>query len=93
MYYVVCEQKIIRTTILITQTRISISLRFLINNSLKRKQKYLTNKSCLFSIVVILENTILNYLFKRLKLNLISTISILSFLENLTNETNVSQTL
>jgi hypothetical protein len=44
-------------------------LKFLIENNLKRKQKYLINKSCLFSIVAILESTILNYLYNNSRLD------------------------
>jgi len=79
MYYVVCEQKIIRTTTSITQTRILTNLEFLIENSLKRKQERLINESCLLSVVVTLENTIINYLIKKLKLDSILIISILFF--------------
>ncbi len=69
------------------------SLRSLINNNLKRKQKYLINKSRLLSVVIILKNTIINYLLKKLKLDLILIILILSSLEDLINKVNVSQTL
>jgi len=60
---------------------------------LKKKQKRLTNKSCLFSVIATLKNTIINYLIKKLKLDSISIILILFFFENLTNETSVSQIL
>jgi len=45
----------------------------LIKNNLKRKQERLTNESCLFSVVVTSKNTIINYLIKKLKLDLTST--------------------
>lgn len=66
----------------------------MIENNLERKQKYSTNKSCLLSIVAILENTILNYLVKKLTLNklaLISTILIMFLFKNLTNKVNILQ--
>jgi len=76
---------------LITQTKIFTNLKSLIKNNLKRKQKRLTNESRLLNIVVTLKNTIINYLIKKLKLDLILTILILSSFENLTNEANISQ--
>jgi len=73
---------------LIIQTKISTSLKSLIENNLKKK--CLTNKNRLLNIVVILKNTIINYLIKKLKLDLILTISNLFFFENLINKIDVS---
>ncbi len=78
---------------LIIETRTFINLESLINNSFKRKQKRSTNKSRLLNVVVTLKNIIINYLVKKLKLDLILIILILSSFENLTNEASVSQTL
>ena len=77
---------------LIIETRTFINLESLINNSFKRKQKRSTNKSRLLNVVVTLKNIIINYLVKKLKLDLILIILILSSFENLTNEASVSQT-
>jgi len=79
IYYVVRKQEIIRTTTSIIQTKISISLKSLVNNSLKKKQEYLTNKNCLLNVVVISRNIIINYLVKKLKLDLISIILMFFF--------------
>jgi len=92
MYYVVREQKIIRITTLIIQTKIFTNLKILIDNSLKRKQRRLINENYLLSVVAILENTIINYLVKKLKLNSISTILIMFSLEDLIDKVVVSQT-
>jgi len=63
-----------------------ISLKSLINNDLKRKQRCSTNESYLLSIIITFENTILNHLVKKsktneLKLTLITSISVSSFLK------------
>jgi len=64
----------------------SISLKLLIDNDLKRKQRCSTNESHLLSMIITFENTILNHLVKKSKTNelkstLITSISISSFLK------------
>jgi len=75
-----------------------ISLRLLINNDLKRKQRHLINESHLLSIIITFENIILNHLVKKsktnkLKLILITSISVSSSFENLTRKASILQTL
>jgi len=70
----------------------------LINNDLKRKQRHLTNESYLLSIIITFENIILNHLVKKsktnkLKLILITSISVSSSFENLTRKASILQTL
>ncbi len=66
------------------------------NNDLKRKQKCSMNESHLFNTVITSENIILNYLIKKLRLNelklmLITSLSMSSFIKNLTSEANALQ--
>ena len=66
------------------------------NNNLKRKQECSMNESHLFSTVITLENTIMNHLIKKSKLNesksmLIMLLLMSSFVENLTSEVNTLQ--
>ncbi len=66
------------------------------NNDLKRKQRRSINESYLLSIIIISENTILNHLIKKLKLDelksmLIMLLSMSSFVKNLTSEANALQ--
>ncbi len=68
------------------------------NNDLKRKQRHLMNKSHLFNIIITSENTILNHLIKKLRLNELKSTSIMlllisSSVENFINEVNTSQIL
>jgi len=81
---------------MITET--FISLRLLIDNDLKRKQKCSTNESHLLSMIITFENTILNHLVKKSKTNeskstLITSISVSSSFENLIREVSTLQTL
>jgi len=81
---------------MITET--FISLRLLIDNDLKRKQKCSTNESHLLSIIITFENTILNHLVKKSKTNeskstSITSISVSSSFEDLTREASTLQTL
>jgi len=61
---------------MITET--FISLRLLIDNDLKRKQKRSTNESHLLSVIITFENIILNHLVKKSKTNELKSISITS---------------
>jgi len=79
-------------------TETFISLRSLINNDLKRKQRRLTNESHLLNVIITFENTILNHLVKKSKINelkstSITSISILFSFEDFTRKVSTSQTL
>ncbi len=68
------------------------------NNDLKRKQRCSMNESCLLNAIITSENIILNHLIKKLrsnelKLTSVTSLSMLSFVENCTSEANTSQTL
>ncbi len=68
------------------------------NNDLKRKQRCSMNESCLLNAIITSENIILNHLIKKLRLNelkltSVTSLSMLSFVENCTSEANTSQTL
>jgi len=81
-----------------TFTVIFISLKSLINNDLKRKQRHSTNESHLFSMIITFENIILNHLVKKSKTNklksiLITSILISSSFENFTSEVSTLQML
>ncbi len=98
LYHVVQEQKELKTATSKTFTETFISLKVLMNNDLKKKQRCSTNESCLLSAVVTSENTILNHLIKKsrsneLKSTLITSLSMSSSVENLTSEANALQTL
>jgi len=74
-----------------------ISLKSLIDNDLKRKQRHSTNESHLLSIIITFKNTILNHLIKKLKTNelkstSITLISVSSSFENLIKEASTLQT-
>jgi len=74
-----------------------ISLKSLMNNNLKRKQRCSMNESHLLSAVITSENTILNHLIKKsrsneLKSTSITSLSMSSFIENFTDEANALQT-
>ncbi len=97
LYHVVWKQKELKAATLKTFTETFISLKLLMNNDLKRKQKHSINESHLFNAVITSENTILNHLIKKsrlneLKLTLITLLSMSSFVENLTSEVNTLQT-
>ncbi len=98
LYHVIQKQKELKvmTSKMITET--FISLRLLINNDLKRKQKCSTNESHLLSMIITFENIILNHLVKKSKTNelkstLITSISVSSSFEDLTKEASTLQTL
>ena len=98
LYHVVWEQKEFKAMISKMFIMIFISLKLLINNDLKRKQKCSTNESHLLSAIITFENTILNYLVKKSKINklkstLITSISISSSFENLTSKVSTGQIL
>ena len=98
LYHVVREQKELKAMISKMFTETFISLRLLINNDLKRKQKRSTNKSHLLSVIITFENTILNHLVQKSKTNELKSISITSIsvsfsFKNLTREINILQML
>ncbi len=98
LYYVVQEQKELKAMTLKIITETFINLRLLIDNDLKRKQKRSTNESYLLSVIITFKNTILNHLVKKsktnkLKLTLITSISVSSSFKNLTREVSTLQTL
>ncbi len=98
LYHVVQEQKELKVMTLKMITETFISLRLLIDNDLKRKQKCSTNESHLLSMIITFENTILNHLVKKSKTNeskstLITSISVSSSFENLIREVSTLQTL
>ncbi len=98
LYHVIQKQKEHKTAMLKTFTETSISLKLLINNDLKRKQRRSINESHLLSVIITSENIILNHLIKKsrsnkLKSTSITLLSMLSSVENLTNEVSAFQTL
>ena len=81
-----------------TFTETFISLKSLMNNDLKRKQKRSINESHLLNVIITSENTILNHLIKKSRSNELKSISITllsmsSSVENLTSEASTLQTL
>jgi len=81
-----------------TFTATFISLKSLIDNDLMRKQRRSTNESCLLSVIITFENTILNHLVKKSKTNELKSTSIIlisvSFsFEDFTSEVSTLQTL
>jgi len=78
LYHVVQKQRELKAMISKTFTKTFISLKLLINNDLKRKQKRSTNESYLLNIIITFENTILNHLVKKSKTNNLKSISITS---------------
>ncbi len=81
-----------------TFTETFISLKSLMNNDLKRKQKRSINESHLLNVIITSENTILNHLIKKSRSNELKSISIIllsmsSSVENFTSEANALQTL
>ncbi len=69
LYHVVRKQRELKAMTSKMFIKTFISLRLLINNDLKRKQKCSTNESCLLSIIITFENIILNHLVKKSKTN------------------------
>jgi len=71
------------------------SFEFLINNNLKRKLERSINANRSFSVVATQENTILNYLIKKLRSNKLITflfVLMLSLIRSSINKINVLQT-
>jgi len=98
LYHVVREQKRHKAMMLKIFTTIFINLKLLINNDLKRKQKCLTNESCLLSMIITFENIILNHLVKKSKINelkstLITSISVSSSFKDFISEASTLQML
>ncbi len=98
LYHVVWEQRELKVMMLKTFTATFISLKSLIDNDLKRKQRRSTNESCLLSVIITFENTILNHLVKKSKTNELKStsiilISVLSSFEDFTSEVSILQTL
>ncbi len=98
LYHVVREQRKLKAMMSKMFIETFISLRSLINNDLKRKQKRSTNKSHLFNVIITFENTILNHLIKKSKTNKLKSTSITSIsvsfsFEDLTRKVNTLQTL
>ncbi len=98
LYHIIQEQKELKVMMLKTITKIFISLRLLINNDLKRKQKCSTNESHLLSMIITFKNTILNHLVKKSKTNelkstSITSILVSSFFEDFTREVSTLQML
>ncbi len=98
LYHVVQKQKELKVMTSKTITETFISLKSLIDNDLKRKQRCLTNKSHLFSVIITFENTILNHLVKKSKTNeskstSITSISVSSSFKDLTREVSTLQML
>ncbi len=98
LYHVIQKKKELKAVMSKTFTETFINLKSLMNNDLKRKQRCSMNESHLLSAVIISENIILNHLIKKsrsneLKSTLVMSLSILSFVENLTSEASALQTL
>ncbi len=98
LYHVVREQKELKTAMLKIFIETFISLKLLMNNDLKRKQRCSMNESYLLNAIITSENTILNHLIKKSRLNELKLTSIMllsmSFsVKNFTSEANALQTL
>jgi len=98
LYHVVQKQKKLKTAMSKTFTETFISLKLLMNNNLKRKQKCSMNESYLLSAIIISENIILNHLIKKsrsneLKLTSVMLLLMSSSVENFTSEANALQIL
>ncbi len=98
LYHVIWRQKELKTATLKIFTKISINLKLLMNNNLKRKQKCSMNESHLLSTVITSENTIINHLIKNSRSNKsksmsITLLSMSSFIKNLISEVSALQTL
>ncbi len=85
------SNNISRAIVFTTQTKTSINLKLLTNNSLKRKLRYLTNASRFLNIIETQKNTIANYLIKKSKSNLILLlfVSILISIKNSIDKADV----
>jgi len=71
------------------------NLKSLTNNNLERKLECSINANRSFNVIITQENTILNYLIKKLKLSKLTTfllILTLSLIKNLINKANILQT-
>ncbi len=95
LYHVVQEQKELKAMTLKTFTETFISLKSLIDNNLKRKQRRSTNESHLLSMIITFENIILNHLVKKSKTNKskstsITSISISSSFKDFTRKASTS---
>ncbi len=98
LYHVVWKQKELKAMTSKMFTKTFISLKSLIDNNLKRKQRCSTNKSHLLSMIITFENTILNHLIKKSKTNELKSISITSIsvsssFEDLTRKASTLQML
>ncbi len=98
LYHVVQKQKELKVMMSKTFTKTFISLRLLINNNLKRKQRCSTNESHLLSAIITFKNIILNHLVKKSKTNelkstSITSISVSSFLKDFTRKASTLQML
>ncbi len=98
LYHVIWRQKELKAATLKIFTKISINLKLLMNNNLKRKQKCSMNESHLLSTVITSENTIINHLIKKSRSNesksmSITLLSMSSFIKNLISEVSALQTL
>ncbi len=98
LYHVVWEQKELKAMTLKMFTKTFISLRLLINNDLKRKQRCSTNENHLLNAIITFENIILNHLVKKSKTNelksiLITLISVSSSFKDFTRKVSTLQTL
>jgi len=98
LYHVVQKQKELKAMMLKMFTETFISLKSLINNDLKRKQKRSTNESHLLNVIITFKNTILNHLVKKSKTNKlkstsITSISISSSFEDFTRKASTLQML
>ncbi len=98
LYHVVREQRELKAMTLKMFIKTFISLRLLINNNLKRKQKHSTNENHLLSMIITFKNIILNHLIKKfktneLKLTLITSISVSSSFKDFTKEVSTLQML
>ncbi len=97
LYHVVQEQKELKVMTLKMITKTFISLRSLIDNDLKRKQRCSTNENHLLSVIITFKNIILNHLVKKSKTNelkstSITSISLSSSFEDFTKEVSTLQT-
>ncbi len=84
LYHVIWEQRELKAMTSKMFIKTFISLKSLINNDLKRKQRCSTNESYLLSVIITFKNIILNHLIKKSKTNelkstLITSILISSF--------------
>ena len=98
LYHVVWRQKELKIAMSKTFIETFISLKSLMNNDLKRKQRRSMNESCLLSAVITSENIILNHLIKKSRSNKLKSTSVMSLsmsfsVENLTSEVSTLQTL